>query len=259
MTDTAVELNFVVGGAGPYVTMVHSLASDLTLFDAQARLLEKRFTVLRLDIRGHGRSPVPSSPYSMTGLAGDVQLLFDKLGISHTAWVGVSLGGMIGLTHAIERPGVITRLVLSDTTAGYPPASHAGWRDRIGAVRNGGMPAVVQGTLARWFTPGFLSREMARASHFADLIAGTPAEGFAGCCEAIIGYDVSGALGWVRCPTLVMVGQEDQATPPAMAETLANGIPGARLHVIPDAAHQASIEQQAAFDAELDAFLGGDA
>lgn len=256
MSETAVDLNFVVGGAGPYVTLVHSLASDLTLFDAQARFLEERFTVLRLDIRGHGKSPVPSSPYSMTGLASDVQRLFDKLGISQTAWVGVSLGGMIGLTYAIERPGVITRLVLSDTTAGYPSEAHAGWRERIGAVRNRGMAAVVQGTLARWFTAGFLAREPAQASHFADLIAGTPAEGFAGCCNAIIGYDVSGKLDQVRCPTLVMVGQEDQATTPAMAETLARGIPGARSHVIPDAAHQASIEQPAEFNTELDAFLG---
>lgn len=255
MTETAVDLNYVVGGAGPYVTMVHSLASDLTLFDAQAQLLEKRFTVLRLDIRGHGGSPVPPGPYSMTGLANDVQLLFDTLGITHTAWVGVSLGGMIGLIHAIERPGFISRLVLSDTTAGYPQAAHAGWRDRIGVARNGGMPGVVQGTLSRWFTPGFLTREAAQASHYADIIADTPAEGFAGCCEAIIGYDVSGSLEKVRCPTLVMVGQDDQATPPAMAETLANGIPGARMHVIPDAAHQASVEQQAAFDTALDAFL----
>ena len=255
MTETAVDLNYVVGGAGPYVTMVHSLASDLTLFDAQARLLEQRFTVLRLDIRGHGGSPVPPAPYSMTGLAADVQLLFDKLGIAHTAWVGVSLGGMIGLTHAIERPGVITRLLLSDTTAGYPHAAHAGWRDRIGAVQTGGMPAVVQGTLARWFTPGFLSREPAQTSHYANIIAHTPAEGFAGCCEATIGYDVSGARDKVRGPSLVMVGQEDQATPPAMAETLANGIPGARLHIIPNAAHQASVEHQAAFDTELDTFL----
>lgn len=255
MTETAVDLNFVVGGAGPYVTMVHSLAADLSLFDAQARLLEKRFTVLRLDIRGHGKSPVPPAPYSMTGLADDVQRLFDRLGISQTAWVGVSLGGMIGLTHAIQRPGIITRLVLSDTTAGYPPAAHAGWRDRIGAARTGGMPGIVRGTLSRWFTPGFPSREPAVAGHYADIIVRTPAEGFAGCCEAIIGYDVSGDLEKVRCPTLIMVGQEDQATPPAMAETLAAGIPGARLHLIPDAAHQASVEQQAMFDAELEAFL----
>lgn len=259
MTVTAVDLNHVVSGKGPWVTLVHSLASDLTLLEAQARLLETRFTVLRLDIRGHGRSPAPPPPYTMAGLAHDVQALFNKLGVAQTAWVGVSLGGMIGLTHAIGWPGVITRLVLSDTTAGYSQAAHTGWRDRIAAVREHGMSAVVQGTLGRWFTQEFLSRETVQATHFAETIRATPADGFVGCCEAIVGYDVTADLGRVRCPTLVMVGDADQATPPAMAQTLANGIDGARLHVIKDAAHQASIEQPADFDAQIDAFLAGNA
>ena len=259
MTEPAVELNHVVSGNGPWVTLVHSLAADLSLLEAQARLLETRFRVLRLDIRGHGRSPVPPAPYSMAGLANDVQALFEKLGVTQTAWVGVSLGGMIGLTHAIAQPGIITRLVLSDTTAGYSPAAHGGWRDRIGAVREHGMSAVVQGTLGRWFTPAFLSREPAQVDRFGTMIGGAAAEGFIGCCEAIVGYDVSAELGRVRCPTLVMVGDQDQATPPAMAEALAEGIEGARLHVIRGAAHQASVEQPADFDAQIDAFLAENA
>ena len=255
MTDDAVTLNHVVEGQGPWVTLVHSLGSDLTLFDAQAALLRDRFTVLRLDIRGHGRSPAPPAPYTMAGLADDVQALFDTLGVTETAWVGVSLGGMMGLTHAIRHPGTITRMVLSDTTAGYPEAAHGGWRERIGFVRQGGTAAVAQGTLARWFTPGFLQREPAQAAHFAGVIGATPAEGFIGCCEAIIGYGVAGELGRVACPTLVMVGEEDQATPPAMARALADNIPGARYHAIATAAHQASIEQPDAFNQQLETFL----
>ncbi|MDT7952898.1 MAG: alpha/beta fold hydrolase [Acetobacteraceae bacterium] len=255
MSQAAVELNYVVSGQGPWVTLVHSLASDRTLLDAQASLLERRFTVLRVDVRGHGGSPAPAGPYTMGALAQDVQNLFDRLGVERTAWVGVSLGGMIGLTHAIRLPGVIDRLAIADTTAGYPREAHASWRDRIAAVRERGMSAVVQGTLSRWFTADFLARESAQADHFAQMIAATPVEGFAGCCEAIIGYDVSAELGHIRCPTLVMVGAEDQATPPAMAQALAEGIEGARLHVIPGAAHQASVERGAEFNAQLGAFL----
>ena len=255
MSETTVSLNHRVEGEGPWITLAHSLASDMRLLEAQAKLLAKRFRVLRLDIRGHGGSPVAAPPYSMPGLAADVQALFDKLGIQQTAWLGVSLGGMIGLTHAIAHPGVITRMVVADTTSGYPEAAHAGWRDRIAAVRERGTQAVVDGTLSRWFTPGFAQREPALLQHFAAMIAATPADGFIGCCEAILGYNIDAELSRIRVPVLVMVGDQDQATPPAMAQKLAEGIPGAQHHVIASAAHQASVEQPDAFNARLEQFL----
>ena len=248
-------LNYVVTGEGPWLTLVHSLASDLTLLDAQAALLKKHFKVLQVDIRGHGKSPAPPAPYSMAELADDLQAIFDELGITQTVWVGVSLGGMMGMTHAIRHPGVITRLVVADTTAGYPEAGHAGWRERIGFVRERGTQAVVQGTLSRWFTADFLQREPGIAEHFAKIIAATPAQGFIGCCEAILGYNIAGQLDQITCPTLVMVGEEDQATPPAMAQALVSGIGGAVFEPIPSAAHQANIEQSALFNAHLEKFL----
>jgi 3-oxoadipate enol-lactonase len=256
MSDTAISLHHVIEGDGPWITVAHSLASDLGLLEAQAKLLAKRFRVLRFDIRGHGASPAPAPPYSMQGLAGDVQALFDRLGITETAWLGVSLGGMIGLTHAIRHPGVITRLVVADTTSGYPQAAHQSWRDRIAMVRERGTGAVVDGTLSRWFTPDFVQREPALMQHFGRIIAGTKADGFIGCCEAILGYDIAAELPKIQAPTLVMVGDQDQATPPAMAEALAAGIPGARYELIPSAAHQSNVEQPASFNAHLESFLG---
>ena len=250
-----IALNYVVGGEGPWLTLVHSLASDLTLLDAQASMLKKHFKVLQIDIRGHGKSPAPAAPYTMAELAEDVQAVFDSLGIKQTVWVGVSLGGMMGLTHAIRHPGVITRLVIADTTSGYPAAAHGGWRERIGMVRERGTQAVAQGTLSRWFTAEYLQREPAVAEHFTKIIAATPAEGFIGCCEAILGYDVADQLDQVRCPTLVMVGEEDQATPPSMAQALVKGIEGASYEPISGAAHQANIEQPGVFNANLEKFL----
>jgi 3-oxoadipate enol-lactonase len=248
-------LNYTVTGEGPWVTLVHSLASDLTLLDAQAAVLRKHFKVLQVDIRGHGKSPAPPGPYAMEELTDDVQAIFGTLGIAHTAWVGVSLGGMIGLTHAIRHPGVITRLVIADTTSGYPEAAHGGWRERIGFVKERGTEAVVQGTLSRWFTPAFLEHEPGLAEHFGKIIAATPAPGFIGCCEAILGYNIAAQLGQITVPTLVMVGEEDQATPPAMAQALVAGIKGAIFELIPAAAHQASVEQSTHFNAKMENFL----
>ena len=257
MAESSVDLHYTVEGEGPWVTLAHSLASDLSLLEAQAVVLAPHFRVLRLDLRGHGKSSAPPPPYSMAGLAEDVQRLFDKLGVKETAWLGVSLGGMIGLTHALHHPGVITRMVLGDTTSGYPQAAHGGWRDRIGMVRQRGTAAVVDGTLARWFTRDFPAREPDEAKRWAAVIAATPADGFIGCCEAIIGYDITAELAKIRMPTLVLVGEEDQATPPAMAQALASGIQGAEYRAIPSAAHQANIEQPAMFNEAMEAFLAG--
>lgn len=251
----SVALHHVIEGEGPWITLAHSLASDMRLLEAQAQRLAQRFRVLRLDIRGHGGSPAPAPPYSMAGLAGDVQALFDQLGIVKTAWLGVSLGGMIGLTHAIAHPDVITRMVVADTTSGYPEAAHGGWRERIAAVRERGTKAVVDGTLARWFTPGFAQREPALMQHFGTMIAATPADGFIGCCEAILGYDIEADLPRIGVPVLVMVGDQDQATPPAMAQALASFIPGARYQSIEAAAHQSNVEQPGAFNAGMEQFL----
>lgn len=257
MSDPAISLNHVISGDGPWVTIAHSLASDMHLLDDQAKLLARRFKVLQIDIRGHGGSPVPPPPYSMAELAADMQALFDRLGVAETAWLGVSLGGMIGLTHAIAHPGVINRLIVADTTAGYPETAHSGWRDRINAVREKGMGAVVEGTISRWFTPAFVAREPAVTEHFRNVIRDTQPNGFMGCCEAIVGYNVAARLTEIHVPTLVLVGAEDQATTPEMAKAIADAIPGARREVIASAAHQSNIEQPAAFNAALEQFLAG--
>lgn len=245
----------VDGTEGPWVALAHSLASDMTLLDAQADLLARTHRVLRFDIRGHGRSEAPEGPYAMGDLADDVQSLFESLGINRTAYVGVSLGAMIGLTHALRHPGTITRLFVADTTSGYPAAAHGGWNDRIAAVRGKGTAAVVDGTLARWFTPAFRERETDLMRHFAGVISATPAAGFIGCCQAIVGYGIASDLRRIGCPTMVVVGEEDQATTPAMARALADGIPNARLEVIPAAAHQANIEQPDRFNRALEEFF----
>ncbi len=255
-----VALHHVVDGTGPHgskpwLVLAHSLAADHTLMAAEAQHLADRFRVLRFDIRGHGASPVPAAPYAMTALAEDAGALLDSLGITSAHWVGISLGGMIGMTLALARPKLMRGLVLADTTSAYPPAAHQSWRDRIAMVRAKGMSAVVDGTLARWFTPAFREREPERFSALGAMIARTPVEGFVGCCEAIIGHNVTARLAEIACPTLVIVGEQDEATPPAMAETLRRGIPGATLHMVPAAAHQSGVEQPAAFTAALQEFL----
>jgi 3-oxoadipate enol-lactonase len=252
---TVAKLHHVIAGQGPWVTLVHSLSADHTLLAPQAARLAENFSVLSLDIRGHGKSEIAASPYTMGALAEDVAALLASKGIASTHWVGISLGGMIGLTLALAHPGLVRSLVLADTTAGYPPAAHAAWRERIAIVRAKGMVGVREGTLGRWLTQAFRARDPETTARVGAMIAATPVEGFVGSCEAIIGYDVSARLAEIACPTLVLVGEEDEATPPAMAEALALGIRGAVLRRIPNAAHQSSTEQPALFNTAMAEFL----
>lgn len=251
----AENLHFTVSGSGPVLVLVHSLASNSNLWEPQLPLLEKHFTVLRFDIRGHGKSPAPARAYTMKELAEDAIALFDEQGIERVIWVGVSLGAMIGQVVALERPDLIERLVLADTTSGYPPAVKASWNERIAHVQHDGMNGVVDGTLSRWFTEGFGIKHPEKLAQIREMILQADPAGFIGCGHAIRDFDVKSETHRISCPTLVMVGEHDQATPPDMARGIAASIPGAKFVSIPGAAHQAAVEQPAFFNAELAKFL----
>lgn len=249
------KLHCTVSGSGPYLVLAHSLASNSDLWEPQLPLLEKHFTVLRFDIRGHGRSPAPAGAYTMRELADDAIALLAERGIEKVTWVSVSLGAMIGQVVALERRDLIERLVIADTTSGYPPAAQAAWNERIAHVEHDGMNGVVDGTLGRWFTGSFRTQHPEKFQQIREMILATNPAGFIGCGNAIRDFDVKSQTHRIKCPTLVMVGEHDQATPPDMGRSIAASIPGAKFAVILGAAHQAAVERPSLFNAELANFL----
>jgi 3-oxoadipate enol-lactonase len=249
-------LHYEINGSGPPLVLAHSLSSNMSMWEEQRALLERHFQVIRFDVRGHGKSPVPKGPYTMRALAGDAAALLDRLGIRQVTWVGISLGGMIGQVLALERPELISRMVLADTTSGYPPAGQAAWVDRIAHVESGGMEAVVGGTLERWFTESFRDANPEIVARIRTMILATDPAGFVACGHAIRNFDVKDEIGAIACPVLVMVGEADHATPPEMSRAIAAAIPGARFELIPGAAHQSAIEQPVLFNSHLADFFG---
>jgi len=250
-----IETNYVIEGDGPWLTMSHSLASNLTMWDAQAKLLSGKFKVLRYDTRGHGGSSAPPGPYTLDQLADDAKALFDALGIRQTHWVGLSMGGMIGETFALKHPGFFQSMVLADTTARRPPNAEQMWGERVQIAQTKGMDALVEGTLGRWFTePYRQSRKdvMERIGHH---IRSTPVPGFVGCCQAIAKVDVLDRLHEIKCPTLVIVGEEDHGTPPEMARAIHANLSGSELVLIPSAAHFSNVEQEQVFNDAMTSFL----
>jgi 3-oxoadipate enol-lactonase len=243
-----IDVCYDVAGEGPWIVLSHSLACDRTMWDEQMAMLTRRFRVLRYDTRGHGQSSAPPGPYTLDLLADDLKALLAHLGIERTHFAGLSMGGMIGQTFEIKYPGIFQTLVLCDTTSAYPASAAPIWNERIRTARTEGMAALVDSTLARWFTQPFRDRRADVMQRFAALISSTPVEGYVGCSQALVRINV-------RVPALVIVGEHDPGTPVAMARAIHEHLSGSELAVLPDAAHIANVEQPEAFNRALEAFL----
>jgi 3-oxoadipate enol-lactonase len=250
-----IDLHYTVQGEGPWITLSHSLACDSSMWNDQVTLLAQHFKVLCFDTRGHGQSDAPAGPYTLDSLADDAYHLMQHLGIRQTHWLGLSLGGMIGQTFALKYPEHVASLTLAATTSRGLPAAPAMWAERANTARTQGMAALLEGTLARWFTAPSREARLPVIDRIAQTILATPAEGYAGCCEAIAGLDLTDRLHTLTCPTLVIVGEEDQGTPPAMSRIIHEHIAGSSLTLIPQAAHLVNAERPEAFNQALMAFL----
>lgn len=245
--NAAVPLHHAVAGppGAPVVVLGGSLGSTLAMWDPQVPGLAERFRLVRYDHRGHGGSPVPPGPYTVADLGADVLALLDRLGVERAHLVGLSLGGMVATWLAAHAPERVDRAALLCTSALLGPARL--WADRAAAVRAAeDTGAVADAVVARWFTPAYAAREPDRVAAARAMIAATPPDGYAACCGAIERMDLTGDLSAVTAPTLVVAGAEDLAAPVPHAERLVAGIRGARLAVVPDAAHLANLEQPAA-------------
>ena len=238
-----VDLHYGIEGPedAPVLVMANSLGTNLRMWDDQAPALRDRFRLLRYDHRGHGGSPVPSGPYAVEQLGRDALALLDRLGIDRFSFCGLSIGGAVGMWLASEAPGRVERLVLCCTSAHFGPPDP--WEARARTVRTDGVGAVADTVLERWFTPEFRASRPATVGWAEEMLRSTPAEGYAGCCEAIRDADLRNRLGDIPVPTLVVAGADDPATPPEHAELIRDSVPDARLTILPRAAHLANVER----------------
>ena len=242
-------------GAAPIV-LSHALGLDLHMWDAlAAQLAAANHPVLRYDHRGHGGSAVPAGPYTMDDLVDDAARLLREWGRGPVVWVGLSMGGMVGQGLAVRHPELIKGLVLANTTSQYPPAAGAVFEQRIGAVRAGGMAAIADAVLERYFSAAFRAAQPEAVATFRAKVLNTDAAGYVACCAAVGKVDWLERLNTVACPTLVIAGALDVGAPPAMSQTMAEKIEGAELVVFDDASHLSVIEQPALFAQTLRAFL----
>jgi len=244
------------GQEGPWVVLAHALGANLTLWDDTARHLSDRYRVLRFDLRGHGGSDAPVGAYTMARLADDAVALMDGLDIGQAHFCGVSVGGMVAQTMGVRHADRLLSLTLVDTIDHTPMSAHPMWANRIGQAEAHGMGGTVASTMERWLTPAYREAHPEVVERISGMLRGTPVQGYVGVAQAILAFNLTDALTRVRCPTLVVVGANDEGAPVSMAQSIAEKIPGAKLEVLPDAAHLSFIEQPERFHAIFDAFLG---
>jgi 3-oxoadipate enol-lactonase len=239
---STVEVHHLIEGPedAPVLVLSNSLGTSLAMWDEQASALSERFRLLRYDHRGHGGSPVPPGPYTVEYLGRDVIALLDRLEVERFSFCGLSLGGMVGMWLASEAPERVERLVVCCTSARFAPDT---FDSRARTVRAEGVHAIADAVVERWFTPAFHEGRREAVERARRMLLDTPAEGYAGCCEAVRDADLSDRLGAISASTLVIAGADDPAAPPEGAELIRASIPDASLEVISGAAHLANIEQ----------------
>lgn len=255
--SAAVAVHHVLDGPpdAPPLLLSNSLGSTVAMWEPQVRPLAQAHRLIRYDLRGHGRSPVPDGPYALDDLGADALALLDRLEIARASVAGVSLGGMVSMWLAIHAPERVERLLACCTSASLGPPE--GWAQRAELVRRKGAQAVAPSVVERWLTPAHREAHPEAVARLREMIAATPSEGYAGCCAAVEHMDLTGELARVRAPTLVIAGAQDPSTPPEHGGLIASLIPGARMEVLSPAAHLANLESPAAFNALVLGFLAG--
>jgi 3-oxoadipate enol-lactonase len=255
LSANGIRLAYQIDGPdnAPTLVLVNSLGTNLRMWEPQIAPLSRALRVVRYDCRGHGASEVPAGEYTIEQFGYDLLALLDALQIERAHVCGLSLGGQVALWLAARHPGRVARAVFADTAARV--GTTESWTTRLGLVRAGGMEAIRDMVLARFLSEGFRQHHPEVTRQISEMIAATSPEGYSGACTALRDADLRETLADIHAPALIIVGELDEATPPAQAQELHAAIRGSELMILREAAHLSNVEQPEAFNQVLLAFL----
>lgn len=237
------------------VVLIHAVGYDLTYWDRQIEALQGDYNVVAFDLPGHGRSPGEAKAWSFDFAAATVAGLIEHVSDKPVHLAGISFGGMIAQATVLARPELVRTLTLIGTASTFSEAARESMRARARAVRAGGMSAVLQSSLQRWFTPETQTRRPDIIDRVSKTILADDPAVHASIWDIISKFEVHDRLGEIRCPALVLVGERDPSTPPSAASALQEKIPGAKMVVIPNASHIVTVEAPLAVNTAMRSFL----
>ena len=238
---------------GPPIVFANSLGTDFRLWDQILPLLPAGLRIIRYDKRGHGLSQATPAPYSMGMLVHDVEMLMDHLGVKDALFVGLSIGGMIAQGLSVKRPDLVRAVVISNS--GAKIGTKEMWQDRIADVEKGGIAALADAIMDRWFAKPFHATPAFEA--WRNMLLRTPVDGYIGCSAAIAGTDFYTPTAGLRIPALGIAGSEDGSTPPDLVRETIDLIPGSRFALIRGAGHLPCVEKPEEYASHLNEFIKG--
>ena len=253
-----ITFNYEIDGpeGAPWLVFSNSLATNLSMWNPQAADLRRSFRLLRYDQRGHGGTEAPAGRYTYATLLADAIALFDALGIARSHFCGLSMGGATALGLAELHPDRVDRVVVCDSPAMSTPASAQQWEERIATAQKGGMEALVESTMARWFPPEIHAAKPPYLDDVRAMIRATPVNGFIGCSAALADHDYNSAVATVTRPVLFIAGSKDGVTPAAMKDMSAR-LNGSRYVELEGAGHISNLDRPTEFTKALREFLEG--
>lgn len=264
-TINGVPINFTLDGTtgAPLITFAHALSLNLRSFDDQIDAFKDQYRVLRLDLRGHGKTDKDGGSFSMEDLADDVVGLWDHIGVEKSHFVGSSLGAMVGLALALDHADRLSSLTFMASQGALPPERIGASRANIAAMR--ASDATSQTTMAdeadalmdRLLFDHNESTNPARFTLLRQILGDTTLFGQARAYEAILAMNYDNRLDEICTPTLVLAGAQDNSTTPERMQMYKDGITGAQMELLQDAGHFPNLEQPNAFNATLKTFLNG--
>jgi 3-oxoadipate enol-lactonase len=254
-----IEINYAIDGRenAPWLVLSNSLATDLSMWEEQARDLSGAFRVLRYDQRGHGKTQAPGGRYTFDLLIADALALMDALEIAQANFCGLSMGGATALGLAQRHPGRVARAIVCDSGCASTPQSAQQWEERIAIAQQGGMAPLVEPTVTRWFPPDVVAKNPPYLDQARAMIRNTPVNGFVGCAAALADHDFRSGVAATRPPVLFIAGEKDAGGAVATAmKAMHQDLAGSRYVELAGAGHISNLDDPAGFTAALRAFLG---
>jgi 3-oxoadipate enol-lactonase len=236
-----IEINYVTEGLGPPVTLVHGVGSNLESWDAIADQLARTYRVIRMDLRGHGKSSRIET-CRLEDFLEDVSLVLDTLGITRTHLVGFSLGGMIAQAYVLAHPDRVEKLALISAVAGRTPQERANVQARARKVREEGIASVVAAADDRWFTESFRNKHPEVVAKRLEELKANDHRSYSAAYTVFAEGDLGSRLHEIRHPTLVVTGEHDVGSNTRMARFMHDTIPGSTLHILPGLRHSVLLE-----------------
>jgi 3-oxoadipate enol-lactonase len=251
-----ISFNYDISGpdSAPWLVFSNSLATNLHMWDQQAADLNNAFRMLRYDQRGHGQTEAPAGRYAFDTLIADVVALMDALGIRRAHWCGVSMGCATGMGLVQKHPERFDKMVLCDNPGRSSPETRKAWEERIAIAQQGGMPALLESTMQRWFPPETLKANPPHMDIIRKMILTTPVNGYIGCSAALGDHDFRPRMPQVKHPVLYMSGEKDANNAAAM-KAMQDELPGSQYLVLPGAGHISNMDQPVMFTQALRDFL----